>query len=234
MNLPEIEYFFTALFIYYLGYKVVDYLYQNDNCYKCLKPDRKEYFQKNIVKTIALIFISLFGSKIIYNGIILNQWNNSLIHRIGYLYSALDVLGLIIVKGLPFNSKVHHLSTLIFSYLNTTVDYQTNTFWVGLPVYCILSCYAFGVNYYLAYRLIRPNNLLLINYNIVSYFLLLLVNWAYQFLNIINVERITWDVILFISLILFVANDDIKLIKFMVYQRTKMLKKTEEKSFNEI
>lgn len=234
MNLPEIEYFFLSIGLYYSLYKVVNFFYRNNIEYQNLPNERKEYFQKNIVKTFALIFISLYGSKILFDGFYYNNWDNSLIHKFGYIYSALDILGLIVVKNLPMNSKIHHCSSFLFSYLNTLVDYTQDTFWIGLPVYCILSSYAFGVNYYLAQRLITPHNLNLITYNILSYGFLLGINWMYQIFNIFVRGTMTWDVYLFVGLVLFVANDDIKLMKFMVYHRKKYLKKIEKNNYGNI
>ena len=234
MNFPEIEYFFISIFCYYVGYQIVDLFNKNNIEYQNLPKERKDYYQKNIVKTYALIFISIYGSKILYDGFYYNYWDNILIHRFGYIYSALDVLGLIVVKNLPLNSKVHHISSFLFSYMNTLVDYTTDTFWVGLPVYCILSCYAFGVNYYLAKRLITPHTFYLITYNILSYGFLLGINWFYQLMNIYWRGGMTWDVFLFIGLVLFVANDDIKLMKFMVYHRNKYLKKIDKNNIERV
>ena len=234
MNLPEIEYFFVSICFYYFGYQVVNFLYRNNVDYINLPKERQEYFQKNIVKTFALVFISIYGSHILFNGFYHQYWDNVLIHRFGYIYSALDVLGLLVVKKLPLNSKIHHISSFLFSYMNSLVDYTTNTFWVGLPVYCILSCYAFGVNYYLAKRLLTPHVLTLITYNIFSYGGLLGINWLYQLLNIYWNGTMTWDVFLFVGLVLFVANDDIKLMKFMIYHRKKYLKKIDKNNVESV
>lgn len=222
---PNIEWFFSSLVFYFFGYKLIDFLYKYNENYIQLLPDRKNYFQKNMVKTGALIVISAMASKTLYNGFYYNEWDNDRIHQIGYMYAALDVLGLIVVKNLPLNSKIHHVSSFLFSYLNSRVDYTRPTFWIGLPVYCVLSCYAFGVNYFLAMRLIKPLRKLrgLLRYNIISYCLLLVINWLFQIFNIIYKVgwNFTWDVYLFVSLVLFVANDDIKLVTFMVHHLRK-------------
>jgi len=225
MYFPEIEYFFGAIFFYFLGYLLVDYEFKNNESYSLLNTDRKNYFKKNIVKTVALSLISIYGTFIIYQGLILNIWNNQLIHRMGYLYSALDFLGLLKVRNLPTNSKIHHFTTFILSYLNTWIDYTKPSFWTGLPVYCILSCYACGVNYFLGMRLLKPLVELrkLIIFNLISYSCLLLTNWSYQMHVLHKYVGLNYgfDSFLYVSLIVFVANDDVKLVKFLFHHLKK-------------
>jgi hypothetical protein len=135
-------------------------------------------------------------------------------------------MGLYFVKNLPLNSKIHHIGSFIFSYLNTRIDYSTNTFWIGLPVYCVLSSYACGVNLFLALRLIKPLSSLksFIRYNLYSYGLLLAANWGYQIYNLFYKPGIQWsdDAYIFIFLMLFIANDDIKLMRFLRHQLQKI------------
>jgi len=222
---PNIEWFFLSLITYFAGYKLTHLLYKNNPYYYQLPDDRKNYFQKNMVKTVALVGISLVGTPVLYNGFIHDIWDNDMIQKLGYIYSSLDVLGLLVVKKLPMNSKIHHVSSFLFSYMNTLVDYSKPTFWIGLPVYCVLSCYAFGVNYFLAQRLITPLVKLrgLIRYNIISYCFLLVFNWACQVKNIVDKVGwdFTWDVYMFVFLVLFVANDDVKLVRFMLHHYRK-------------
>ena len=224
--LPEIEYFFASLTFYAFGYVFVDFIFKKNIAYDLLFQDRKYYFQKNFVKTFALIAISIYGTHVLLNGLYYDYWDNKTIHRIGYIYSALDVMGLYFVKNLPLNSKIHHIGSFIFSYLNTRIDYSTNTFWIGLPVYCILSSYACGVNLFLALRLIKPIPSLkkFIRYNLYSYGLLLGINWTYQIYSLFYKQDIQWsnDIYVFIFLMLFIANDDIKLIKFLRHQYHKI------------
>lgn len=227
---PEIYCLFISIFLYQGLYKLADIFYKNNTFYCSLENDRKRYFQKNMVKASTLFFISVYSTPTLLNGMIYKTWDNIFIYRIGYFYSGLDLIGLINVKNLPLNSKIHHSTTILFSILSTFVDYNQNNFWIGLPVYCILSCYAFGVNYFLAQRLINPIKEMkkLIDFNIISYILLLAINWTYQIYNLYNkvesLNDVTWDMILYVSLILFVANDDIKLINFMRHIRDKVVR----------
>jgi hypothetical protein len=170
--------------------------------------------------------ISLYSTPVLFNGMYYNKWDNHKLHQLGYIYSALDVIGLYFVKNLPINSKIHHISSFIFSILNSYIDYTKNTFWIGLPIYCFFSSYAFGVNLFLALRLIKPLLSLksFISYNLYSYGLLLLANWVYQIYNLFYKPgiQLTNDAYLFIFLMLFIANDDIKLMRFLYHQLQKV------------
>ena len=66
--LPEIEYFFASLTLYFFGYIFVDFIFKKNIAYDLLFQDRKYYFQKNFVKTFALVAISLYGTHVLFNG----------------------------------------------------------------------------------------------------------------------------------------------------------------------
>ena len=176
-----------------------------------------------------LIIIAYYSTIEISKGIFNLEYNNVFIYRLAFSYSALDVLGLLMVKNLPINSKIHHIVSFSLSVFNTMIDYNESYFWLGLPIYCILSSYAFSVNLYLALRLIIENNKLkyLISYSLYSYSFLFLLNWIIQFnfilFNIFK-NNISFDFILYVILIIFLAIDDIQLIKFLNYQLTKLVK----------
>lgn len=224
---PEIEYFFASLAFYAFGYRLVDFIFKKNLAYDLLFQDRKYYFQKNIVKTIALIGICIYGTPFLLKGIYYNKWDSRILHQLGYIYSALDVIGLYFVKNLPINSKIHHISSFIFSVLNSYIDYTQNTFWIGLPIYCFFSSYACGVNLFLALRLIKPISSLknFIRYNLYSYALLLILNWGYQIYNLFYKPgiQLSDDVYLFMFLMLLIIYDDIKLIQFLNYKLQKMI-----------
>ena len=223
---PEIEYFFASLAFYAFVYRLVDFIFKKNLAYDLLFQDRKYYFQKNIVKTIALIGICIYGTPFLLKGIYYNKWDSHILHQLGYIYSALDVIGLYFVKNLPINSKIHHISSFIFSVLNSYIDYTQNTFWIGLPIYCFFSSYACGVNLFLALRLIKPLSSLktFIRYNLYSYGLLLAANWGYQIYNIYfkTDMKLSNDAYIYIFLMLFIANDDIKLMRFLHHQLQKV------------
>ena len=222
-NFPQIDVFFKSLLLYYLFYKIVNRCLQKNDQYNKLSLDRKNYFLKNIVKSIVLLYISSIGTYMIYNGYVMKIWKNRLFYQVGYQYAALDILGLIMVRKLPINSKIHHISSFILAYLNTRVNYEKRTFWIGLPIYCLLSCYAFTVNLFLALRLVKSLKELkiLIDLCYYSYGLLLGINWSYQLYVVYNYFEVSFGLTFYVSLILFVANDDIKLMRFLKYHKNK-------------
>jgi hypothetical protein len=226
LNLPVITYFFGSLFLYYWCYQFLNYVMKKNFEYQNLEQDRKNYFLKNMVKTIAMVGIAIHGVSLLFNGIIYGHWDNRAIYILGYQYSALDVMGLIMVRRLPINSKIHHVSSFVLSVLNTFIDYNQPTFWIGLPVYCILSCFAFLVNMYLGLRLIVANKNLwfILNGAYFSYIILFTGNWIFQLkvaLAHVWTVGITYDLVIYFLFILFLAYDDIRLLQFLQYHRNK-------------
>mgnify|MGYP001371518163 CR=1 FL=1 len=50
---------------------------------------------------------------VIWPAIRYNQWDNRLIHFAGALYTSNDVMGLVMVKNLPYSTKMHHMITTV-------------------------------------------------------------------------------------------------------------------------
>jgi len=226
MNIfPELEWFFGAIFIYFSAFVLIDHEFKSNENYTLLAIEKKSYFQKNILKSFALVLISIFGSVIFFDGFINNKWNNQQIYRLGYFYSALDFLGLLKVHNLPKNSKIHHIITFILSLINSQIDYNIPSIWRGLIIYCLLSSYAFGVNYFLGVRLIFPlgNLRKIIKYNIISYASLLLINWSFQVYNTYIHFSHTMESYIYIALLLGVAFDDVKLVRFLNHHYKKAI-----------
>ena len=223
----EFHYFVFSLLTYYSFYLFTNYYMQFNSDYKSLPLDRQNYFKKNIVKSFALSVISILCTQEVSRGLLYSEWNNNALYKIGFMYSALDTLGLIMVKKLPLNSKIHHVSTFILSICNTFVKYDNGTFWIGLPIYCVLSAYALSVNLFLALRLLYPLEKLrsLLDFSLYSYVLLLTINWLFQFnifcKTVYNLN-ITFDFILYFLLVIFLAYDDIKLVQFLRYHSNKL------------
>jgi hypothetical protein len=63
-----------------------------------------------------------------------------------------------------------------------------------------------------------------IMYNLYSYGLLLAANWGYQIYNLFYKSDMKWtnDAYIFVFLMLFIANDDIKLMTFLNHQLQKV------------
>ena len=224
------KYFFLSIGIYYTLYRILDLCITN-NKYKKLEKNRKNYFIKNIIKSIAMIPIAIEGSYVVGYGILFNKWNNHTMYRLGYQYSALDILGLMTVKKLPLNSQLHHITTFVLSYLNTYIDYNHKTIWIGLPIFCIISCFSFAVNLFLGLRLIYKLEQLnkILNFAYYGYIWWSLFNVLYQYGNIIihfyqlipSILKST-EFLLYIFLIHVIINDDIKLIRFLYHHKKKL------------
>ena len=136
--------------LYYLGIYLFSYpvvrigintFFKENN----LDNDRLNYVSKNFVKVIALSILVVRATGGIIDAVYHNIWNNEVFYELGYAYAMTDVAGLIMVKRLPTNTKVHHITTFILSFLNTFNDYTQPTLWRGLVLYAYFSALALSV-----------------------------------------------------------------------------------------
>lgn len=209
--------------IYLFSYPVVkhgvNFFFKGNN----LDKDRMNYVCKNFVKVIALSILVVRAFYGIIDALCNDVWDNKVFYELGYAYAMTDVAGLIMVRRLPINTKIHHATTLVLSFLNTFNDYTQPTIWRGLILYSYFSALALLVNLYLGLRVIIPNEkctqlcrIALWNYITVCY-----ANWFYQ-VNLISKTGISgFFSVLYVGLIIMIMYDDIKLIQFLRYQDIK-------------
>ena len=181
--------------------------------------NKKLYVIKNISKSIGLSLLILYGYKKFDNSFYNDIWDSYSYHRIGFMYASCDILSLLIVRKLPLSTKIHHITVLIFSFINSGIDYQIDTYWRGLIVYTMFSCFSYLVNAYLGIRMIYKNEITKLTCKIALYVYLYgcIINWLYQLFIIYKwLLRLSPGIILYSGMIGMVVYDDIILIKFLI------------------
>ena len=163
MSLTIIEnYDFPALIALFGMCKTIQYTYpkvdkylQRIEKYNKLPLERRRYIVKNIIKSFFLLILS-YGmfQPVIWPAIRYNQWNNRLIHFAGALYTSNDVMGLVMVKNLPYSTKMHHMITSVLCLTCFGIDFQTSHLGKLMFVYTLSSSHAYLVNFYLGARLL--------------------------------------------------------------------------------
>lgn len=120
---------------------------------------RKLYIVKNYVKSIVLCVFSYRAMLQTYYILVDNgQLNTEYTNTNALIYVLTDTVGLILVRNLPLNTKIHHLTTnLLGIYIvSNTHEYGSSIY---LPVlYAGFSSLSFIVNFYLAFRAHSPTN----------------------------------------------------------------------------
>jgi hypothetical protein len=180
----------------------------------------RKYRIANSVKSGALLILCIPGTQFLYNLTFypnLNQWHT--LNMVGAVYAATDASALIYNPQCHNSTLIHHLVVQLFYYYCYYMDFDMNYGVArGIGVYCILSAYAYLVNFRLAIRFL-PYTELEYYINEASLFIYTttcVLNWAIQSyflfggLQMRIIERIVYMGALSMTI-----NDDIFLIKFL-------------------
>jgi hypothetical protein len=178
---------------------------------------KKLYITKNIWKS-AMLALILAGTTIpVLQGFFLNEWTNTSFLFWGTLYVALDLSGLIYVRGLPKATVIHHIVVCILGTLNAMADYTVRGYYRSILIYTYFSIVPFIVNFYLGARYLIIED---------RYRKLLAKTsaWIYTFslgANIVSqvlffaTEPFSWTIVFYMSMYSLIMNDDVKLISFL-------------------
>ena len=106
-------------------YPKIDSYLERFEKYKILPLQRRKYIIKNFIKSFFLLVLSygLFRP-LIWPAIRYRQWNNRLIHLAGAMYTSNDLMGLIMVKDLPYSTKMHHTITTSLCFICFGLDFN--------------------------------------------------------------------------------------------------------------
>ena len=122
-----------------------------------LSPYKRKYIIKNIWKSFILLIILIGASIQFLDGFINNVWSNLSFKTWGTVYVALDLSGLIYVKGLPIATVIHHVVVNILGFVNAQTDYNLPGYYRSILIYTYFSIIPFLVNFYLGYRYLDTN-----------------------------------------------------------------------------
>lgn len=136
------------------GYHSLDYLFPLIlERFRVLKPGRRRYVIKNVLKSALLFALSIACTPTIYRLFYHSHSDNEFIHTIGVLYAIPDVYALWWVRGMLYQSTVfHHISVALLATLGLFLDHSIDTHWIAMLVYAYLSMWTGVVNFYLGVR----------------------------------------------------------------------------------
>jgi hypothetical protein len=201
------------------SYPRVDTYLQRFEKYNNLPLERRKYIIKNFIKSALLLVLSigLFGP-VIWPAIRYNQWNSRLIHITGAIYTSNDLMGLVMVKKLPYSTKMHHIITTALCLTCFGIDFQTSHLGKMMFVYTFASSQAYLVNFYLGARLLTEKAKLemvrITARNI--YFLCCLFNWGWHLFWILNnYSIVNTSHLLYFTLLFWIVKDDIILLSWL-------------------
>ena len=200
-------------------YPIVDGYLQRFEKYNMLPLAKQKYIIKNFIKSVLLLTLSTVFMKPLILPIILNdKWDNRLVHLSGAIYTSNDLMGLILVKNLPYSTRMHHGITTTLCLVSFSINFQNSNLGKMIFVYTFASAHAYLVNFYLGARLIvekkRLEMVRITARNI--YFVCCFVNWGWHLLFIYNNHQlINMGQIIYFILLFWIIKDDIILLSWL-------------------
>lgn len=202
--------FILSCVLVYYGYDAVDkqlsiFSYYEDS-------SRKMYIQKNVVKAIYLMLLSIFSTFYF----MFYTWDNAVLQVLAACYCSNDIVGLYRCENLPISTRLHHVTSACFLIFTYTIDFTVSQVGQLIVYYTYFSALAWPVNLYLGLRLcfeIEPYWLEDIRwYSKWWYASICTVNWIVQLylLSSLNIEAGVYTLMIILIII-----DDIILLKWL-------------------
>lgn len=204
----------------YITYVSIDHYFPSHYIPESSAIVTRKYRIVNSVKSGVLMGLCVPGTQFIYNLLFYPELNQiTILNTIGALYAATDLSALLYNPKCHNSTIFHHIIVQLFYYYcylsNFNMYHGASR---GIGIYCVISSYAFIVNFRLAIRCLRCkqfefyiNEIALFTYIAAS-----VVNWITQIyllcggLNMLLIERIIYALTLGTTI-----NDDLFLIKFL-------------------
>jgi len=201
------------------AYPRVDKYLRRYEKYNNLPLERRKYIIKNFIKAGVLFGLSVgMFQPLVWPAIKYDQWNNKLIHITGAIYTSNDIMGLVMVRDLPYSTKMHHSITTFLCIVCFGIDFQTSQLGRMMFVYTLASSQAYLVNFYLGARLLTEKAKLemvrIASRNI--YFVCCLFNWSWHIFWVFNNYNIVNSGhLLYFALLFWIIKDDIILLSWL-------------------
>lgn len=206
------------IFLYFVTYTSLKYKNQG---FRNLDSDRRLYIVKNYVKSFVLAACSYRAILQAYAVLFDNDSLDDTSTQINTLaYFLTDTVGLLLVRGLQFNTKLHHVVTNILGIYVITSTFKP-VCQQYLPVlYASFSSLAFLVNFYLAYRSHTDTpkvRYYLSKFSFWIYLLTSVVNWMVQiwYMNVLLSNEIYLFPFFYSFCLAVIIYDDIVLMKWL-------------------
>lgn len=180
----------------------------------------RKYRIANSVKSAALMVLSFPGTRFLYYLTFyphLNQYDT--LNTIGAVYASTDLAALAYNPQCHTSTIVHHIVVQLFYYYCYYMDFNMNQGAArGIGIYCVLSSYAYLVNFRLSIRFL-PFTRFEYYVNEGSLFIYTttcMINWIVQsYLIFGGLDMMHTERLIYIMTLGMTVNDDLFLIKFL-------------------
>ena len=111
--------FMISYCLFYLGmWKMVGFAINLRYASVDLQGYKRKYVLKNLVKSSVLFVWSPAALHIIKDTLIHGIWDNDFLHVVGSFYALTDFMSLVMVRGLPSATVVHHVCVSVLGASN--------------------------------------------------------------------------------------------------------------------
>jgi len=177
----------------------------------------------NITKSFFLGLLSPYAFYLCYCILLHIEFNVYILYIISSLYASLDMSAMLYNPHTHISTTIHHSVVQIFYFYGVYVDWNPNTISNLILIYAIFSMFAYLVNFRLGIRKSNLNHKFVNIVNDVSliiYTLSCVINWCLQVYFLLTTDFIEHMIYVFLysMLILCIAVDDVKLIKYLYHQ----------------
>ena len=196
------------------------YLTKFSTSYAAIDDQAKQFYVlSNLIKSAVLLAYSPLAGVLLYETMVLDQWDSNRIRIMGTLYCIPDFVSLFMVKRMATTTVVHHIVVCVFNAFSLYNDYDQINVVRAIMVYAVWSTFAYMVNLLLASRFVDTSpmmSMVLSALALVIYGTCCFFNWSWQlwFLSGIASTK-PYQVFGYVALMSMLVWDDIVLMKWL-------------------
>jgi hypothetical protein len=213
--------FFGCVLGNLVNFALIHYFLRDDVHYKKLEYHQKCYMVKNLSKSIILLTFLVSGIRMLFNGLVYQEYNDYWMTIYGSVYVSTDFTGLLVVPNLHMTTIIHHICVILFGVINLLVNFDENGFHRVLLPLTAFSCVPYIVNFYLAHRWcpLPFKGDYLIKFCFWIYSISIIFNFIYQhyFVFYLYGDHPFHYIYLFLYYWA-ILRDDIKLLQYLLYK----------------
>ena len=218
----------TAVVVFVVGCYVVwssyhsfhFYLSKFSQSYAAINNQEKQFYVlSNLIKSAVLLAYSPLAAQLLYNTMVLDEWDSNRIRIMGTLYTIPDFVSLFMVSRMAWTTVAHHVVVCAFNLWSLWNDYSAVNVVRAVVVYAVWSTFAYLVNLLLASRFVDTTPFLSASLSVLAlviYAVCCALNWSWQawFLSGLAATQPV-QVGLYVALMLMLVWDDVVLMRWL-------------------
>ena len=196
------------------------YLTKLSESYAAIDDQAKQFYVlSNLIKSAVLLAYSPLAGVLLYETMVLDQWDSNRIRIMGTLYCIPDFVSLFMVSRMATTTVVHHIVVCVFNAFSLYNDYDQINVVRAIMVYAVWSTFAYMVNLLLASRFVDTSpmmSMVLSALALLIYGTCCFFNWSWQVWFLSGIASTNpYQVFGYVALMSMLVWDDIVLMKWL-------------------